>query len=855
VYQTSEGFREIVEGDGRTFYARIVSGNDVITSGFKKIFFSGGTNGSDTIALGGAVSNYIIVELHNQEIMMENKEIELSIGLKVDDAIEYVPCGFYTVQKPSSDGEVVTFTAYDRMLKFERLYVSNLTYPAPADAVLNEISELIGVAIATAGISVTINSKPAGYTCREILSIIGQLTGTFAMINRAGSVEFRWYSSAGITVQKNRYWAPFERNELDYTIEKLECAVGLNESENDETEEESTETEDSTTIVLTAGEGAKGISFSNEFMTQSILNKVYQKIGGYSYRPASVKFMGDIRLDPGDIIVVNDGTQDYTIPLMTLEWTFDGGLSTSVTAVGNTDEEESINFQGPTARTLDQVQAELLTVGKLVANKIDAIVVEAEFLAVSKELTAVNAKIDNLDVDYLTAETADIKYATISQANITDAAVKDLTAEYGEFRTAVVDDFTAVNASITDLVASQISAAYLSANYVQIDLANIEAGSITTAMISTGAIETAQIADGSITDAKIVELTANKITAGTLSVERLEIRGSETSLVYALNNITNALQAQSVDTLNGEILTERTITADRIVARSITADEIAVNTITANNIASNAITTDKLNASAVTATKIATNAVTAEKINVTSLEAIVAKIGGFNIESNALHNGTTTLAGAVNSVYLGTDGISCGNAFKVEADGTLSASKGNVGGWNVGTSGLYNDSIGTGKAGFVSHPSSAIALYVGTKTYAQILDSINSGTDDYPEMCVTTSGGIMCNEIYLRGMTLFSSASGYTGNVGYFILGNIGVVFGRKVITPVKDTPTGLAITFPIVFKTRPDVIANAMTAVMGTTVAGASAAGITTTGCTLYATRSNATDTTVGFIAIGFVL
>ena len=120
--------------------------------------------------------------------------------------------------------------------------------------------------------------------------------------------------------------------------------------------------------------------------------------------------------------------------------------------------------------------------------------------------------------------------------------------------------------------------------YATIDLANIKNGSIKTAMIDVGAVNTAQIADGSITDAKIVELTANKITAGTLSVERLEIRGSNRSIVYALNNITGALQAQNVDTLNGEILTPRTITADKIVAQSITGNEIAAKTILANHI-------------------------------------------------------------------------------------------------------------------------------------------------------------------------------------------------------------------------------------------------------------------------------
>lgn len=145
-------------------------------------------------------------------------------------------------------------------------------------------------------------------------------------------------------------------------------------------------------------------------------------------------------------------------------------------------------------------------------------------------------------------------------------------------------EIAATKAQIGTIENTYLKTAEAEIKFATIDLANIKNASIKTAMIDIGAIHTAQIADSSITDAKIVELTANKITAGILSVERLEIRGSNKSIVYALNNITGALQAQSVDTLNGEILTPRTITADKIVAQSITGNEIAAKTILANHI-------------------------------------------------------------------------------------------------------------------------------------------------------------------------------------------------------------------------------------------------------------------------------
>lgn len=295
-----------------------------------------------------------------------------------------------------------------------------------------------------------------------------------------------------------------------------------------------------------------------------------------------------------------------------------------------------------------------------------------KYLTVSGELTAVKAEIGQLKANQITVDYLNANYATIQQLNAIKAEIEDLeaehiTVEYLDAHYASIDKLDALEIKVNQLDASQITTDYLEANFAEIDLANIEKGCITTAMIGNGVITSAQIADSSITDAKIVDLTANKITAGTLSVERLIIRGATNSIVYELNNITGALQSQNVETLNGEILTDRTITADKIVAKSITAAEIAsrtitaneilAGTITANEIAANAITTIKLDAGAVTAAKIAvgtitatqiaanaitaekiaSKAVTADKISVTDLYAIGAKIGGMVIASNKIY--------------------------------------------------------------------------------------------------------------------------------------------------------------------------------------------------------------------------
>ena len=198
---------------------------------------------------------------------------------------------------------------------------------------------------------------------------------------------------------------------------------------------------------------------------------------------------------------------------------------------------------------------------------------------------------------------AKIDGASIGTANIQDGAIVRAKILDGEIVTAKIADLAVTGAKIADLAVTTAKIAQAAITNAQIanaavDTAQIALGAITAALIAQGAVGTAQIADASITDAKIVELTANKITAGTLSVERLIIRGSEQSLIYAINNMGELVSAQ-VDTIDGYVLTERTITADKIVVHSITANELAAHTITANEILAGTITGNEIAAATI----------------------------------------------------------------------------------------------------------------------------------------------------------------------------------------------------------------------------------------------------------------
>ena len=90
-----------------------------------------------------------------------------------------------------------------------------------------------------------------------------------------------------------------------------------------------------------------------------------------------------------------------------------------------------------------------------------------------------------------------------------------------------------------------------------------------------------------------------------------------------------------------------------------------------------------------------------------------------------------------------------------------------------------------------------------------------------------------------------------TGKV--FFSNGLLIQWGVESITPVANTPTAKAVTFSTAYTSIPMVLTTAITTVPGTSVSGNAAANITVSGFDAYVTRNGATNTSVGWIAIGY--
>ena len=409
---------EIVKGNSARYYSKYVVDEKEHTETLNNFKFQNIINPNNEITIGNTCSSGVTFSIYMPTVSLENKEITIFEGVKVGTEIKYIKLGIFTVTKQTSDGEYTSYEAYDRMHKADMPYFSDMAFPSTDKAILNEICGKLGISLATNIVTAhTINDKPQGYTYREIIGYMAMLQGCNAVINSDGNLELRWYKDSGYVLDGHKYYqqgVTFTTSK-DFIIQKLTC----NNTKSGSTEQSQ----------ITAGDGATGLSFANPFMTQAILDEVYKKIGGFTFRPLTVKFVGDYRLEVGDIITVNKGGIDYKVPIMQITHECDGGLMDTVTSIGQSDTENTSVASGPITKQMERYYADLILVNKALINKLS--VDEADIRYASIEtLKAVNADIDNLKTNKLDATYADIINANVESLKAVNADIANLKVDY-----------------------------------------------------------------------------------------------------------------------------------------------------------------------------------------------------------------------------------------------------------------------------------------------------------------------------------------------------------------------------------------------------------------------------------------
>lgn len=494
----SEQFATTIRSPSRTFNLRLKINGKWINAGFKKMSYETASTSDEGLQIGSAVAAKIELTVKRIDELFENTEIPIEIGLKLPSGkYEYIPLGFFTAEHPTLDQATTTFTAYDRMMKTTGVYVSELTYPASAESVLKEISTGCGVPCNVSGLNgIIIDTAPVGYTYREVIGYIASLAGGFACVDRTGTIVIKWYEDNDYTINESRIMT-FEKNESDYHLDYLTCNVDSNTS-------------------FTAGSGTLGIIFDNPLMTEEKLNSVYKKVREFAYRGASLKTLGDIRLDPWDIVTVEELGETYKVPIMNITQEYDGGLAMTITAHGKTETETETDYKGPSTKLAERTYAEMMLTKELVAKKVDAEWVKANTVQ-AETIVSINNDLENIRNNYLKSNVAEITYATIE-------SLKSLSGEFDDLKAV---DFEAVKASIKDL---------------NVDVEKVNTllfGSATGTTITTDFANSvvSVIGNAQITSAMIKDLAFDKLTGIDINTTVMNVHSEDGKSIWKDNTI------------------------------------------------------------------------------------------------------------------------------------------------------------------------------------------------------------------------------------------------------------------------------------------------------------------------------
>lgn len=488
---TTANYKLEINKPSREFECKITIGNNIYNNDELVNLTLEHTQPQEGFSIGDTISQSLDLTLLNRgDIIYSTSQIKVEIGLKIGSTIEYILMGIFNIDDIEKTDYTTKFTAYDNMIKFETPYFSSLGDKPTLKQVVNELSKITGIEFIGSLPNYTV-SKLEGFTCREVLSYVASICGGNAVITRDGKFTIKSLSEIKKSIDGNNYF-DYKREEVKYKIGKISCQID----------------ENNILYKGSTGTDSMELGFENPWVTETILNDLYNKLNGLSYLGYSMKWQGDLSLDPYDIVTVTDIKNVIRkIPILSQKISYTGGLTSEIGAKGESKNKNSFSSSGSTSNKVNRVVMEQAVIKEALINKANI-----------RDLEASNAKIENLQVKAASIESAIIGVAYISDLTAINANIQNLIAADAKINTALINkaDITELNAvqgNITSLN-SQIANIQTLVNG-NLSSENIQAGGITSDKLT--------IANGFITNAMIANLDVSKINAGDISTNKFRI--------------------------------------------------------------------------------------------------------------------------------------------------------------------------------------------------------------------------------------------------------------------------------------------------------------------------------------------
>lgn len=294
--------------------------------------------------IGTTVAKKVTVKiLDDKDYSLENKDVSIKTGVKINNEIEYKKLGEYKIPKP--DKEEVSantiLTGYDNMKNFDTSYVDNNTYPKRLDDCLESLCQQVGLTLGSKifpNNSYMIKGNPFtnGETCKTVLSHLVQLTGGFTEIDiEDGKVYVRNFDISGDaveTIDGNNY-DEFKPNNVFGPVNSIRIQMNSG-VDGEETIKEAEDVTDENRCQITI---ADNYYLTSAEEREKVINGIFNALNGLTYLPIELSYYGYPWLNLGSKIKVKDkSNKEYVTYVMEHTLKYNGAYSGTIKATALT---------------------------------------------------------------------------------------------------------------------------------------------------------------------------------------------------------------------------------------------------------------------------------------------------------------------------------------------------------------------------------------------------------------------------------------------------------------------------------------------------------------------------------------
>ena len=326
----SDRYRELAEAAGREPFCVIKAGDKVFLDDSIKSFELQEVIFPEELTFGTACSNRYQFQLYTTENIPLSAEIRPYIGFgEYSEEAELCPLGVYCISRRYRRGNHYSVTCYDRMYRLENSYKSQLPFPAAAKELLEEICQEYSLEFTGECGDSICRKPPVNETVRDVLGYLAGLQGCCAKFDRYGRLCFRKISDSGCRITRDSYTS-MDMKQDPMEVKKIAVSNGEDTFEK--------------------GEGSRLDTYEvyNPFADEKTANLLYREFGGFCYYGLELDMQGLPYLEAGDIITVQNDTDDglFTAVIGELDFVYDGSFWAALSSRSKNPVEESEDMPG-----------------------------------------------------------------------------------------------------------------------------------------------------------------------------------------------------------------------------------------------------------------------------------------------------------------------------------------------------------------------------------------------------------------------------------------------------------------------------------------------------------------------------